>query len=90
MPESFLKKRFAFSRVEGEKKTYVQDRLLEDEEAIAGLITDPAAHIYVCGLRGMEEGVEAALTSIAETIGVQWASQRDIMREEGRYHVETY
>ena len=38
----------------------------------------------------MEEGVEKALTSIAESMGQQWTALRDTMREEGRYHVETY
>jgi benzoyl-CoA 2,3-dioxygenase component A len=38
----------------------------------------------------MEEGVEKAFTNIAESIGQQWVALRDVMREEGRYHVETY
>ena len=38
----------------------------------------------------MEEGVERALTSIAESLGQQWTAMRDAMREDGRYHVETY
>ena len=57
---------------------------------MADLLVDPNTHIYICGLRGMEEGVERALVSIAESIGEQWLSLRDSMREEGRYHVETY
>ena len=38
----------------------------------------------------MEEGVDAAMTNIAESIGQQWHAMRDAMRDEGRYHVETY
>jgi benzoyl-CoA 2,3-dioxygenase component A len=38
----------------------------------------------------MEEGVERAFTNIAESIGQQWNNLRDVMREDGRYHVETY
>ena len=38
----------------------------------------------------MEEGVEKAMTSIAEGMGQQWSDLRDTMREDGRYHVETY
>ncbi len=49
-----------------------------------------AAHIYVCGLRGMETGVEASFAAICEGHGLDWHSVRDRMREEGRYHVETY
>ncbi|PWE34383.1 benzoyl-CoA 2,3-epoxidase subunit BoxA [Maritimibacter sp. 55A14] len=90
VPESALAKNFAFSRVAGQPKTYVQDKLREQEEAVAELICDPATHVYICGLRGMEEGVEKALSNIAESTGTQWLALRDTMREEGRYHVETY
>jgi len=38
----------------------------------------------------MEEGVDFALTNIAESIGQQWTTLRDVMRDEGRFHVETY
>jgi benzoyl-CoA 2,3-dioxygenase component A len=38
----------------------------------------------------MERGVEAAFKNIAESIGLGWEATRDAMREDGRYHVETY
>ncbi len=90
VPDTLLKKHLVFSRVEGRPKRYVQDKLREEQEAIADLLTDPNAYVYICGLRAMEKGVEEALGSIAEGIGVQWRSLRDAMREEGRYHIETY
>lgn len=90
VPETLLKKHFAFSRVAGSPKRYVQDKLREEQEAIAELLTDPNAYIYVCGLRAMEQGVEEALGSIGESMGLQWRSLRDAMRDEGRYHIETY
>ena len=54
------------------------------------MLQDPKTHVYICGLKGMEDGVERAFTNIAESIGHQWRSLRDAMREDGRYHVETY
>ncbi len=36
------------------------------EDEIADMLGDPNTHIYICGLRAMEEGVEAAFTNIAE------------------------
>ncbi|MGR3793099.1 benzoyl-CoA 2,3-epoxidase subunit BoxA [Vannielia sp. SX4] len=90
VPDSLLKKHFAFSRVEGEEKQYVQDRMRAHEEEVAELLADPKTHIYVCGLRGMEAGVDEALSNIAESIGLPWVTTRDAMRAEGRYHVETY
>ena len=42
------------------------------------------------GLARLEEGVEAAFENIAESTGRAWKEIRDVMRSEGRYHVETY
>ena len=90
VPDNVLIKHFAFSRVAGAAKTYVQDKLRQQGETIAALIADPDAHVYVCGLRGMEAGVEEALSNLAEGQGLSWAALRDAMCEEGRYHSETY
>ena len=59
-------------------------------EKVAEMLADPRAHVYVCGLRGMEEGVERAFADIAESAGLRWADMRDVLLAEGRYHVETY
>ncbi len=90
IPDLFLDKHLVFSRSGDMPKRYVQDELREMEEQIAEMLSDPDLHIYICGLRAMEEGVEAAFTNIAEIIGQQWHSVRDVMRAEGRFHVETY
>ena len=88
VPSEILEQHLVFSR-EGDKE-YVQDRMMKDEDRVAELLSDPHTHVYICGLRGMEEGLEKAFTNIAESIGQQWVALRDMMREEGRYHVETY
>jgi benzoyl-CoA 2,3-dioxygenase component A len=90
IPERVLRKRLVFSRIPGAPKEYVQDRMMVEAEEIAEMLNDPNSHIYVCGLRGMEQGVEKALINIAESIGLPWTDVRNTMREEGRYHVETY
>ncbi|WP_281993112.1 benzoyl-CoA 2,3-epoxidase subunit BoxA [Sulfitobacter geojensis] len=90
IPDSLLKKNLVFSRMPDQEKEYVQDRMIAEQDSIAEILQDAKTHIYICGLRGMEEGVELALTSIAESMGQQWTALRDAMREDGRYHVETY
>ena len=90
VPETFLKKLFAFSRRDDGPKQYVQDRLREETAHVAALLQDPKGHIYICGLKAMEQGVEEALSDIARGIGLDWVTMRDTMREDGRYHVETY
>ncbi|MCF6233020.1 MAG: benzoyl-CoA 2,3-epoxidase subunit BoxA [Rhodobacteraceae bacterium] len=90
VPDSFLKKLFAFSRQNDGPKQYVQDRLREEPELVGGILQHPKGHIYICGLKAMEHGVEEALSDIARGVGLNWAELRDTMREDGRYHVETY
>jgi benzoyl-CoA 2,3-dioxygenase component A len=90
VPDSLLKKHLVFSRLSDTPKEYVQDRMMSEADAVANLLADAKTHIYICGLRGMEEGIEKALTTIADGIGLTWSTLRDEMREAGRYHVETY
>ena len=90
VPEHFMAKHFAFSRVPGQPKQYVQDQLREQKDKVAALLTDPNAHIFICGLKAMEHGVEEALSDIARGAGLDWTATRDAMREDGRFHVETY
>ena len=90
VPDGFLAKRFAFSRQTGQPKTYVQDQLRAHAESVLALIQDPKGHIYMCGKRAMEDGVNQALSDIARGAGLVWTEIRDTMRQQGRYHVETY
>jgi benzoyl-CoA 2,3-epoxidase subunit A len=90
IPEQILRQHLVFSRLPDANKEYVQDRIVSEQDEVAEMLDDDRTHIYICGLRGMEEGVELAMTSIAESIGQQWTALRDVMRDEGRYHVETY
>lgn len=90
VPDRFMKKVFAFSREPDHPKQYVQDKLRTEADGVAELMCDPKGHIYICGLKAMEQGVEEALSDIARGVGLVWSEVRDSMREDGRYHVETY
>jgi benzoyl-CoA 2,3-dioxygenase component A len=81
---------FAFSRVDGQPKQYVQDKIRERAADLAELLPSPATHIYVCGLKGMEAGVEEAFADICRLNGLDWTALRAELRRTGRYHVETY
>lgn len=90
VPVSLLEQNLVFSRVPGAAKEYVQDRMRIEATRIAELLGSAATHIFICGLKGMEGGVDAALTDIAGAHGLDWPSLKPLMRAEGRYHVETY
>ena len=90
VPNSLLGKYFAYSRIPGEKKVYVQDLMRVEHEELSRLLQSGKTHIYVCGLKGMEQGVDSALDDICRAVDMKWHDMRDAMRAEGRYHVETY
>lgn len=90
VPQTLLDKHFAWSRVPGEPKVYVQDLMRKESAKMIELLKSDRTHIYMCGLKGMETGVEEALRDACRSAGLNWESLRKEMRDEGRYHVETY
>ena len=90
VPGDLLAQHLVYSRVAGQPKEYVQDRMRAQSDVVAGLLGNAKTHVYICGLRGMEAGVEEALSDIARGSDLDWPGLRDQMRQEGRYHVETY
>jgi len=90
VPNSLLEKHLVFSRIPGADKEYVQDRIRTEHETMAALLASPATHIYICGLKGMETGVEEALSDVCRKQGREWSKLKPEMRASGRYHIETY
>jgi benzoyl-CoA 2,3-epoxidase subunit A len=90
MPPELLDQELVFSRLDGQEKEYVQDRMRKRADDICALLRDEATHIFICGLKEMESGVNEALNDICRQGGTDWAECRKAMLESGRYHVETY
>jgi benzoyl-CoA 2,3-dioxygenase component A len=90
VPKTLLDQELVFSRLPDKPKEYVQDRMRRRGPDLAGLLTKDTTHVYVCGLRGMEQGVEQAFEEICSGHGLNWADCRAHMRDAGRFHVETY
>ncbi len=90
LPKDFIDINFAFSRTPGEPRRYVQDALRDRAAEVGALLEDPNTYVYVCGLRGMEEGVLEALRHAADKRGLGWESLHARLKQEGRLHLETY
>ena len=60
VPEKLLGKYFCYSRVPDQPRVYVQDRIRSEMAQIAALLRDDKTHVYICGLKGMESGVDEA------------------------------
>lgn len=90
VPDSLLEKHFAYSRLADRPKEYVQDKMRGEAVAVSSLVADDRAHVFICGLKGMETGVDEALSDICRGAGLDWSALKATMRVQGRYHVETY
>ena len=71
-------------------RMYIQDRVTEHADEIFSLIENPKTHVYMCGLRGMEPGIDEAMKAAAEAKGLNWAELRPQLKKADRWHVETY
>jgi len=71
-------------------RMYIQDRVLENADEIFAMIEDPRTHVYMCGLRGMEPGIDEAMTAAAAAKGIDWSELRPQLKKADRWHVETY
>lgn len=90
LPKDFIDTNLAFSRAPGQPRRYVQDLMRERAADLAELLKDADSHVYVCGLKSMEEGVLLALRDVAQQAGLDWPAVAAQMRGEGRLHLETY
>jgi benzoyl-CoA oxygenase/reductase BoxA protein len=90
LPKDLIDTNLAFSRTPGQPKRYVQDAMRERAVDVAQLLKDDNTHIYVCGLKGMEDGVLQALKEIGELHGLDWEPLWVRLKREGRLHLETY
>jgi ferredoxin--NADP+ reductase len=74
---------------EGERM-YIQHRVAEHADELWKMIQQEKTHTYICGLRGMEGGIDEALAAAAAKDGVTWSEYQREIKKAGRWHVETY
>jgi benzoyl-CoA 2,3-dioxygenase component A len=90
LPKDFIDINFAFSRAPGRPKEYVQDRIRARAADVVRLLDDGNCYVYICGLKGMEQGVDAAFRDACASHDRDWDRLLPTLRAQGRYHVETY
>ena len=90
LSDTLINKQLAFSRIHGAPKKYVQHHMLEESEELGELLKSAKSHIYICGLKNMEMGVEEAFDEICVDHQTPWEPLKLLMKSAGRYHVETY
>lgn len=71
-------------------KMYIQDRIAESAEELWQLIQKPNTHTYICGLKGMEGGIDEGMSAVTSKQNVDWSDYQKQLKKEHRWHVETY
>ncbi|MEO1127139.1 MAG: ferredoxin-NADP reductase [Cyanobacteria bacterium J06639_16] len=72
-------------------RMYIQHRVAENIDRLWEMVkSDEKTHVYICGLKGMEDGIDAAFTERAAKDGVDWNDFRKQLKKADRWHVETY
>jgi benzoyl-CoA 2,3-dioxygenase component A len=90
LPKEFIDINFAFSRIPAQPRQYVQDLIRSRADEVVGLLRSENTYLYLCGLKGMEKGVDEAFTDICGRNGLEWKALQAQLLQNGRYHVETY
>merc|ERR1739844_657671 len=72
------------------QKMYIQTKMAEYADELWTLMQSPKTHIYMCGLKGMESGMEECFSPLAEKNGLVWKEFAKSMKKAKRYHVEVY
>merc|ERR1711868_306111 len=72
------------------QKMYIQTKMAEFKDEMWELMQSEKTHIYMCGLKGMESGMEGCFGPLAEKNGMVWKEFAKSMKKAKRYHVEVY
>lgn len=71
-------------------RMYIQHRVAEHADELWSLIKQDKTHTYICGLKGMEGGIDEAFSAAAAKEGIEWKDYQKTMKKAHRWHVETY
>lgn len=77
----------ALSEVE---HVFVQRRVEENQDEIWQMLMEGNFAFYICGLKGMEEGIYTILRARAQKEGKDWDELLERFHKEGRWNVEVY
>jgi ferredoxin--NADP+ reductase len=71
-------------------RMYIQHRVAENAARLWEMVQHSNTYVYICGLKGMEDGIDAAMAAESAKAGVEWSEYRRALKKEHRWNVETY
>ncbi|PWA72185.1 ferredoxin--NADP reductase, leaf isozyme [Artemisia annua] len=84
---------FAVSREqtnEKGEKMYIQTRMAQYDRELWELLKKDNTFVYMCGLKGMEKGIDDIMVSLAAEDGIDWVTYKKQLKKEGQWNVEVY
>ena len=91
-PENF-RLDFAVSREqtnEKGEKMYIQTRMAQYAEELWELLKKDNTYVYMCGLKGMEKGIDDIMVSLAAKDGIDWTDYKKQLKKAEQWNVEVY
>ena len=91
-PEQF-KVDYAISREEKTddgQKMYVQNRMAYYTDELWELLKKDNTYTYICGLKGMEDGINSIMGPKAAAEGLDWVEYQRSLKKSHNWHEETY
>jgi len=82
----------ALSRVHNEdkEKGYVQHKLAEHKQEVWDMICAGNFAVYICGLKGMEQGVDEVFSTLAKQQDLDWPTMKAKFIKNGQWNTEVY
>lgn len=71
-------------------KMYIQNRMKQYADTLYKMFKEPSTYVYMCGLKGMEPGIDDLMSELFAKDGLDWTAYRRQMKKDGRWEVETY
>lgn len=84
---------FAVSREqqnEKGEKMYIQTRMAQYADELWELLKKDNTYVYMCGLKGMEKGIDDIMTSLAARDGYNWLEYKRELKKNEQWNVEVY
>lgn len=72
------------------QKMYVQNRMADYTDELWELLKKDNTYTYICGLKGMEDGINAIMGPKAEAEGKEWTEVQRALKKSHNWHEETY
>ncbi|GJM89958.1 hypothetical protein PR202_ga06190 [Eleusine coracana subsp. coracana] len=72
------------------EKMYIQTRMAEYKEELWELLKKDNTYVYMCGLKGMEKGIDDIMVDLAAKDGIDWLEYKKQLKKGEQWNVEVY